>query len=207
MKHLAALLSVSLTIAAQGQITHELVVEDDEFNPPSLTIALGDHVHITWDNSVQNDHDVTQISEATWNVNGTTLLPGGFQFGVGTPNPGTDFTITPTATAWYICTIHASMGMKGVINVTGGNGIEEATAQELYQLAPNPANTTVTVVSPNSGAFNVRFTDAAGRLCMDRTLNAERTVDVSTLTEGLYLVEFRDLRGKLLARQRAVVAH
>jgi len=126
---------------------------------------------------------------------------------VGTPNPGTDFTITPTATAWYICTIHASMGMKGVINVTGGNGIEEATAQELYQLAPNPANATVTVVSPNSGAFYVRFTDAAGRLCLDRTLNAERTVDVSLLTEGLYMVEFRDLRGTLLARQRSVIAH
>jgi hypothetical protein len=63
------------------------------------------------------------------------------------------------------------------------------------------------VVTPNSGAFNVRFTDAAGRLCLERTLNAERTVDVSLLTEGLYMVEFRDLRGTLLARQRSVIAH
>ncbi len=207
MKQTYAFFFALLAVATQAQVTHELQVEDDEFNPPSLTINAGDHVHIFWDNSVVNDHNVTEVEQATWNVNGTAPLAGGYQLGVGTPSPGTDFTITPLNSVWYVCTFHAGMGMKGVINVMGGNGIEEATAQDQYLLAPNPASDVVSIMTPSSDPFTVRFTDAAGRTVLQRALNTTRTVDVSTLNAGLYVVEFRDARGTLLARQRSLIAH
>lgn len=207
MKHAAAFLLTALAATMQAQVTHELQVEDDEFNPSSLTINAGDHVHIFWDNSVVNDHTFTQVAQATWTANGATLLPGGYELGVGTPSPGTDFTITPTATVWYVCAFHASMGMKGVINVVGGTGVEEATAQAQYQLAPNPATDVVRILAPDMNALSVRFTDAIGRLCMQVPLSNERTLDTSALTNGLYVVEFRDAQGVLLARRQLVVQH
>lgn len=100
----------------------------------------GYYVHIIWDNSVTHDHTLTQVAESVWNANGVTELPGGYNFGVGTPNPGTDFTITPTSSVWYVCLFHVDMGMKGRITVVGSIGMEEATAQEGFTLALNPAN-------------------------------------------------------------------
>lgn len=194
-----------LAAGSQAQVTHELLVEDDEFNPPSLTINAGDHVHILWDNSVTNDHTFTQVEEATWNVNGTTPLPGGYDFGVGTANPGTEFTITPSATVWYVCVFHADMGMKGVITVAG-TGIEEPVAQDLFVLAPNPANANLTVTATSSGTFIARITDAAGRTAGELILNGEGTIDTHDLGAGLYIMEFRTLQGILLSRQRLILA-
>lgn len=41
MKHFSTLLAVLLASMTQAQVTHELQVEDDEFNPSSLTINAG----------------------------------------------------------------------------------------------------------------------------------------------------------------------
>ncbi|MEO8069142.1 MAG: plastocyanin/azurin family copper-binding protein [Flavobacteriales bacterium] len=161
MKHVATFLLLTCATASQAQVTHQLLVEDDEFNPSTLTINAGDHVHILWDNSVVNDHTFTQVAQSTWSANGNTPLAGGYELGVGTPSPGTDFTITPTATVWYVCEFHADMGMKGVITVLGGVGVEEATAQEHYLLAPNPASSIITVTKPDDAPFSVRFIDAS----------------------------------------------
>ena len=207
MKHAAAFLLTALAATTQAQVTHELQVEDDEFNPSTLTINAGDHVHILWDNSVVNDHTFTQVAASTWNVNGSTLLPGGYELGVGTPSPGTEFTITPAATVWYVCAFHASMGMKGVINVVGTSGVEEASAQALYQLAPNPASDVVRILAPDMNALNVRFTDATGRLCLNAPPSSERTIDATALNNGMYVVEFRDAHGVLLSRRQLVVEH
>jgi plastocyanin len=194
-----------LAIAGQAQVTHELAVEDDQFNPSTLTINAGDHVHILWDNSVVNDHSFTQVSQSTWNVNGSTPLPGGFDFGVGTATPGTEFTITPTATVWYVCSFHASMGMKGVINVVGGSGIEEPAAQDLFHLAPNPATANVTVLAPTADPVIVRLLDGSGRVSTTVELSGVRTLDLLQLAEGMYVVEFRTMQGVLLSRQRLAV--
>ena len=207
MKHAAAFLFIALVTTMQAQVTHELQVEDDEFNPSTLTINAGDHVHIFWDNSVVNDHTFTQVAQSTWSANGSALLPGGYELGVGTPSPGTDFTITPTATVWYVCAFHVSMGMKGVINVLGTSGVEEASAQALYRLAPNPASDVVRILAPDVNALSVRFTDATGRLCLNVPLSGERTIDTSTLNNGMYVVEFRNAHGVLLSRRQLVVQH
>jgi len=205
MKHIPALLAVMLAVATQAQVTHELLVEDDQFNPSSMTIAAGDHVHIHWDNSVTHDHTFTQVTQATWNANGTTVLPGGYNFGVGTPNPGIDFTITPLSAVWYVCQNHVSMGMKGTINVTGTSGIEEPMAQESITLAPNPASASVSIIAPGGVALMVSFYDAVGRNFMSTELNGDRTIDTHGFCAGIYFAEIRNLQGILLSRQRLVI--
>ncbi len=205
MKHTSALIAVLLASAAHAQVTHELQVEDDEFNPDNLTINAGDHVHIFWDNSVVNDHTFTQVEQSVWNVNGSVPLAGGYDLGVGTADPGTDFTITPSATVWYVCSFHASMGMKGVITVLGGNGIEEATEQEQFLLAPNPANGIVSLISPMAGPLMVQLYDATGRRSGEMQLISGRSFDTQGLGEGVYVLMIRSMEGALLSRQRLVV--
>lgn len=205
MNRIYALFPIMLAAAGQAQVTHELQVEDDEFNPPSLTINPGDHVHIFWDNSVVHDHNVTEVSQATWAVNGTAPLAGGYQMGVGTASPGTDFTITPTETVWYVCTFHAGMGMKGVINVAGGTGIAENASNATFALAPNPSHGSVTVMSPVSGPLRVQLYDATGRMSAAVTLTGDRTIDTSGMVEGVYFVLISAMDGTRLACQRLVV--
>ena len=205
MKHLHTLFAMLLATMMQAQVTHELQVEDDEFNPPSLTINAGDHVHIFWDNSVVNDHSFTQVLQATWSANGNAPLAGGYDLGVGTANPGTDFTITPTSTVWYVCSFHASMGMKGVINVVGTSGIEEPAAQGSFTIAPNPANGIASVISPMDSPLMIQLVDATGRRSTDMTLNGDRTFDTRGMSEGIYFLLIRTLDGTLLSRQRLII--
>ena len=205
MKHTSALIAVLLASTGQAQTTHLLMVEDDEFNPSSLTITAGDHVHILWDNSVTNDHSFTQVDQAVWNANGDTPLPGGYDFGVGTLMPGTDFTITPTASVWYVCTFHASMGMKGTITVVGNIGIEEPTAQDRITLEPNPANALVTVIAPGDAPLMIQLFDATGREAMNSALNADRTIDIRAFVAGIYFMDIRTQEGTLLSRQHLVI--
>lgn len=206
MKHTYTFLAGILAITSQAQVTHELQVLDDEFNPANLTIAAGDHVHIIWGSGVTNDHDFTQVSETTWITSGATPLAGGFAFGVGTANPGTDFTITPTADVWYVCSFHVSMGMKGKITVTGGIGMDEPIAQQFFTLAPNPVNDVVTVLGSSTDPVVVRLTDASGRACVNTTVDGDRTILTSDLGAGIYVVELRDREGVLLSRQRLLIA-
>ena len=207
MKTLVSLLALFATASLQAQVTHTINGQDFEFDPANLTITLGDHVNIHFDDS-SPDHTFTQVSEATWLANGSALLPGGYEFGVGTPNPGTDFTITPTSigTIWYVCALHVDMGMKGIINVTGGSGIEEASAQDFFTLGPNPATTTVQVLATSTTPVLIDLFDATGRNCLSASLSGARTLDVSALTEGVYVVDIRDLQGGLLSRQRLSVS-
>ncbi len=207
MKKLLALLVLFAAASLQAQVTHTINAQDFEFNPANLTINLGDHVNIHFDDS-SPDHTFTQVSEATWLANGNAVLPGGYEFGVDTPSPGTDFTITPasTGTIWYVCALHIDMGMKGVIVVTGGSGIEEASAQEFFTLAPNPASSTVQVLATSTAPVLIDLFDATGRNCLSAALSGARTLDVSALPTGAYVADIRDLGGSLLSRQRLSVS-
>src|SRR2546426_323217 len=82
------------------------------FTPSALTIASGDSVQFV----LGSIHNAVEVSQATWNANGTTALAGGFSvpFGGGLVLPAQ----LPLGIHYYVCTNHASMGMKGTITVT-----------------------------------------------------------------------------------------
>jgi plastocyanin len=206
MKHFSTLLLLGSALTMQAQITHELHVMDDVFSPADLTVQPGDAIHIIFDDG---DHTFSQVDQATWQANEDfPLLPGGYNFGQGTPNPGTDFTITPTTvgTIYYVCQIHVEMGMKGVIHVGGVSGMEEAAAQDAWKLAPNPATDVVRLVGDISTPVVAVMYNAAGQRCgMEKADNAH-PVNVGELANGLYTLEVRDMDLRLLSRQRLVVA-
>ncbi|MCB0792970.1 MAG: T9SS type A sorting domain-containing protein [Flavobacteriales bacterium] len=203
MKYVHLLFPALLGANVQAQFTHDLQVKDDAFDPAILTIAAGDQVHIFRDNSAINPHTFTQVARSTWDVNGTTPLPGGHDLRPGT---GDDITIIPTDTIWYVCTHHAGVGMKGVIIVTGANGMEQAQAQQRYHLAPNPARSGVALLTADPAPVRVRLCDGAGRTVHTTTLHGTGRIDVSAMADGLYIVEVRDMREALLSRRHLVVA-
>ncbi|RPI23044.1 MAG: hypothetical protein EHM61_20725 [Acidobacteria bacterium] len=79
------------------------------FNPATVTITAGDSVQ--W--QIASIHNVVEVTEATWNANGNTPKAGGFSttFGGGTVQFNTP------GTYWYVCSPHASAGMKGRVIV------------------------------------------------------------------------------------------
>lgn len=78
------------------------------YNPDSISITQGDAVQF----QIGGSHDAREVSQATYNANGNTWN-GGFQtaFGGGLVN------LPNLGTYYYVCTPHASLGMKGRIFV------------------------------------------------------------------------------------------
>ncbi len=79
------------------------------FSPAEVTINAGDSVQ--W--QIASIHTVVEVTEQNWNANLNTPKAGGFStpFGGGTvkfDTPGTYF---------YVCSPHASLGMKGKVIV------------------------------------------------------------------------------------------
>ncbi|MBA4312447.1 MAG: hypothetical protein C0417_07435 [Chlorobiaceae bacterium] len=117
-------------------ITHTIINSGTTFSPNAITINLGDTVIFT----LSSLHNAVEVSQATWDVNGTTSN-GGFLLGFG----GGIVVLQTTGTHYYVCIPHASLGMKGTIIVNQTTDIkpsETITPQELrlMQNFPNPFN-------------------------------------------------------------------
>ena len=82
------------------------------YTPATTNILFGDTVVFT----IGGSHDAREVSLTTWNANGNTPLPGGFQtaFGGGMVLPAQ----LAVGTHYFVCTPHASFGMKGTIVVS-----------------------------------------------------------------------------------------
>jgi plastocyanin len=162
------------------------------FNPSSITINVGDDVNF----SLAGDHNAVEVSQATWNANGNTPLAAGF----GTPFGGGMVTTSQLAmgTHYYVCSPHASMGMKGVIIVQGTTDIFSNHLQPDLAVFPNPANNQVTLKSSNTLIGSRYFiADQAGRSVYKNKITDEvNSVDISKLRPGVYLIQLEGLRGR-----------
>ena len=100
------------------------------FSPAEETINQGDTVVF----SLATIHNAVEVSEATWNANGNTPLPGfSVPFGGGT------VTGLSAGVHFYVCEPHAAGGMKGKITVVGSSGIPVAeNFNQSFRLYPNP---------------------------------------------------------------------
>ncbi len=122
------------------------------FSPATLTAKVGDTVIFV----ISSGHTATQVSQATWNANGTTPLPGGFNYSSGT----SQYILEPSdqGTIYYICVPHASLGMKGLINVgaaaitytiTSGSG-SGGTISPLGTATVNAGENKTYTITPNA---------------------------------------------------------
>ena len=125
------------------------------FSSSTITINFGDTVNFL----ISGSHDAREVSLMTWNANGNTALFGGFQtnFGGGMVYP----TQLGVGSHYYVCTPHASMGMKGIIIVQNcsapispnsiiGNANVCSATSNTYSITPVLGATSYSWILPGS---------------------------------------------------------
>ena len=154
------------------------------FTPNIVTITEGDTVMFT----IGNNHNVIEVSQQTWNANGSTSN-GGFTlpFGGGMVIP------TTTGTHYYVCQPHSSLGMKGQIVVNPATGIpDNAGSVNVLGLSPNPANyyTKIQTGLSDGETVSVNVFDLTGKsVLMLENVPSGKDLNVSTFKEGIYFSE------------------
>jgi plastocyanin len=165
------------------------------FSPANITINFGDTVVFT----LGSNHNAVEVSQATYNANGSTALSGGFStnFGGGTVLP----TLLSVGTHYYVCTPHATVGMKGTINVVQNTtGVSDLlTSAPRLQIYPNPAKNQLSIrySAISSTKIEVRLYSLSGVLSADlfsgiiNTGNFEKSFDLNSfnLSSGVYALE------------------
>ncbi len=158
------------------------------FSPALVTVTVGDIVRF----NVGASHPVLEVSQATWDVNGSTALPGGFSFPLGTG----DYTATAPGTFYYICTAHISLGMKGRIVVNAITGIERPDPDNEENVFPNPAEDYI-IYKPagNLTAPEIRIMDLTGkvvRIIKQPSFSDDQVrIGIEDLNKGLYLIQIK----------------
>jgi plastocyanin len=122
-----SILAVNLVLNAQQLFT--VTNSNLTFSPATLTITVGDTVEFVQGSS----HPAREVSQATWNANGNTSN-GGFN----NAHSGVKIKFTTVGTVYYVCSNHASSGMKGQIIVQAANSVEEEKANVSVKAYPSP---------------------------------------------------------------------
>ncbi len=196
MKQLSAVLLFTTALGVQAQTINQ---SGFTFNPSTLTVTAGTTVTFV----LNSPHTATQVSQATWNANGNTPLSGGFNFNAGTHQ----FTPTIPGTYYYVCSPHASSGMKGQIIVEANTGVAESTVTPVFTLSPNPAHDELTVTANPATASYLTLVDASGREVLRHKLQGNDRVNVSRLTEGSYTAILLDAQGTMREKKRLNITH
>lgn len=110
-------------------------------------------------------HNAREVSQATWNSNGTTSN-GGFQVPFG----GGIVVLTEVKTYYFVCVPHAGLGMKGTITVSSVTDVNESIETYpkqiiLHQNYPNPFNpsTTISFAVARSGYISLKVFNIIGQ--------------------------------------------
>lgn len=155
------------------------------FTPDTITITLGDSINFTIDST----HHVVEISQASWNLNDTTPLPGfSTPMGGGLVFPS-QLTL---GTHWYICPEHFAEPMKAVIIVQNPTGIASLnTSKGQSIIYPNPFTNTITIDTNEESMVSI-YTSSAEKIksVLLKNIQLKNEIDVSSLPSGIYLIQF-----------------
>jgi len=159
------------------------------FSPATITITVGDSVFF----SIASMHNAVEVSQATWDANGTTPLPGfSVPFGGGLVLPSQ----LTAVTHYYVCTAHASSGMKGTIIVQNSASIANIQVKPSFSVYPNPSNGKIRFSFCNihsSGSCSLKVYDISGeRIYETKVTEATYDIDLSKLSNGVYFAHFFD---------------
>lgn len=193
MKTKILLLALFLyTSLSSFSVTHQISASNGQFafTPSSITINLGDDINFI----LSTNHNAVEISQETWQANGVTSN-GGFSipFGGGIV-PASKLTV---GTHYYICTPHASVAMKGTIEVLNTTGINETKLPINILLAPNPASDYFSITLSDNTLLSSNFVlyNLIGKQMLTGKLMAKTTtVNINRLSPGMYFVRFEGNR-------------
>ena len=190
MKTILSLLTLFLSVSNSFSTSWIITNSGNTFSPSSLTIVVGDDVTF----NLETLHNALEVSQATWNANGTTMLAGGFQTGFG--GGQIQASQLGVGTHYYVCTTHASQGMKGTIIVQNVTEIEDNILPAGFSIYPNPSAVSLTLKANEAEIGSGYYiTDLAGRIVGSGVFDAETaTIDISYLARGTYLIGIVDQR-------------
>ena len=185
-----------MSFAVAGYSTTWTVVNDGfSFSPATLTINEGDTVVF----SLSGEHNSVEVSQTTWNMNGTTPLAGGWAlpFGGGMVLP----TNLTEGTHWYVCQPHASGGMKGMIIVQGTTSTDDNQYAPSFSVYPNPSTGIISLLTGDvqtAKNIKVEIFDIHGNTWYSAT-NTDQlslsSIDLSNAAKGMYIIRLYDDKG------------
>lgn len=193
------LLSLSLTgFCTVWTITNS----GNSFSPSSIIINQGDSVRFT----ITSMHNAVEVDQTTWNANGNTPLTSGFQLGFG------GGLLLPfelgAGTHYYVCSIHASFGMKGTITVQSVTSVRETQLPTSISIFPNPVSDLLTIELSNSktsyqGAI-VTIENMFGLMVYKSYIkNQTLEININDLQNGIYFVKIND--GEAILTKKIVI--
>jgi len=119
------------------------------FSSDTVVIYLGDTIRFM----LPFNHNAVEVDETTWINNGTTSNSG-FIFNFGDT---ANFIPDSAKTYYYVCALHASMGMKGVIIVNSNTyGCTDSTSLNYDPLATIDDGTCLSCPENGLGRWNCR---------------------------------------------------
>lgn len=148
------------------------------FSPALITITEGDTVVFV----LSAIHNAVEVSQSTWNANGTTPLGGGFSVPFG----GGEVVPSGVGTHYYICTNHAASSMKGRIIVDPAG--------------PPPATIAVSVLVDRDGSLGTTsdrmakpwsfkiYKDSVGSGIVADSVDSGYSLLADSLAPGTYVV-------------------
>jgi plastocyanin len=154
------------------------------FSPDSISLNLGDTLIF----QLGSIHNAVEVSQTTWNLNGTSALPEGFS----TPFTGGQITGLTAGMHYYVCTNHAFMGMKGRVYVNNVAG-ENINFNNKYFFAafPNPTNSKISIQTnfktDNLNSILTIYNITGEKIVYNQFLSDE--IDFSAYPKGIYLLE------------------
>ena len=191
MKKIYSVLLLSILAISMKATSYTVTISGFSYSPATLTVSVGDVVTI----AASGSHPLAEVSQTTWNANGTATLSTGF----GTKTSSYTFTITSASDIYYVCTNHVSMGMKGMITVSSVSVKEQTNQISGISIFPNPAKNQFSVKfnSSENGNVTAKLYSICGQEIESLTVNKEFFVGTATLNfdlqnhvpSGVYFVQ------------------
>ena len=196
-------------------------------NPLRLAVAVGGGAKVvisndggaTWDNYSKNLPNFSALA-VVWDDNGEDGLYVGMDYGIYyIDNTFTDWQpysnllpnvqineleINKTTNMIYAATYGRGLWVSPVMGATAGVG--DQTLEKQLSIYPNPATSEITIALPKSMNAEIRIFDITGKLLLykaNSVIDKNHTVDVSTLSSGVYFVRLNTPEG--MAAKKLVI--
>ena len=179
---------------------HTIVTQGLTYSPSTLNASIGDNITIV----ASGTHPTAEVSQATWNANGTAPLAGGF----GTQTSSFTFTVETAGTIYYVCTSHVGSGMKGLINVLP-TGLDEAEMIAGIEFGANPIKDNVvrfTLLNTDLIGATLELYSVDGKLLQAYRISSNSGTMTLNQANGNYLLVLRSADNGLLQTKKIVIA-
>lgn len=184
MKRILLSLFAVMLMQLANATTYNVTIVGTTYSPANISAQVGDTVNI----QASGNHPLVQVDSTTWMANANTPMVGGW----GIKNTTYQVVVTSPGVIYFVCQIHAGMGMKGKIVVTTGpTGLSEVAITtpevKVYPTYVNDGGFTVLLSNTNIDAPVLNLYNMAGQLAEKHTLGKTQNAINTNLPAGMYI--------------------